>query len=104
MTKRKRKLTPAEKAEKKRRRREYMTIFVNGKQKQVKREPTIEGIPVDEFIRRNADPIWLLQNEMYEELHQWEQEQQQEEEQEDSQPEPARDFKKAARLDDDLPF
>ncbi|KKL66514.1 hypothetical protein LCGC14_2144260, partial [marine sediment metagenome] len=45
-----------------------------------------------------------LQNEMYEELHQWEQEQQQEEEQEDSQPEPARGFKKAARLDDDLPF
>ncbi len=104
MTKRKRKLTPAEKAEKKRRRREYMTIFVNGKQKRVKREPTIDGIPVDEFIRRNADPIWLLQNEMYEELHQWEQEQLQEEEQEDSQPEPARDFKKAVRPDDDLPF
>ena len=102
MTKRKRKLTTAEKAEKKRRRREYMTIFVNGKQKRIKREPTIDGIPVDEFIRRNADPIWLLQNEMYEELHQWEQEQQQEEEQEE--PEPARDFKKAARLDDDLPF
>lgn len=28
----------------------------------------------DEFIRNNADPIWLLQNEMYEELYQWEQE------------------------------
>ncbi|MDD4735277.1 MAG: hypothetical protein PHP44_04135 [Kiritimatiellae bacterium] len=37
MTKRKRKLTAAEKAEKKRRQREYMTIFVNGKQKRVKR-------------------------------------------------------------------
>jgi hypothetical protein len=43
-----------------------MTIFVNGKQKRVRRPPTIEGISVDEFIRQNADPIWLLQNEMYE--------------------------------------
>ncbi len=87
MGKRKRKLTPTEKAEKKRRQREYVTIFVNGKQKRVKREPTVDGIPVDEFIRRNADPIWLLQNEMYEELHEWEQDQQQLEGQEDSQPE-----------------
>jgi len=55
--------------------------------------------PVDEFIRRNADSIWLLQNEMYEELYQWELEQ------EDSQPESARDSKKVSRLDDDdLPF
>jgi uncharacterized protein YnzC (UPF0291/DUF896 family) len=57
MGKRKRKLTPAEKAEKKRRQQEYMTIFVNGKQKRVKHGPTVDGIPVDEFIRRNADPI-----------------------------------------------
>ena len=82
MGKRKRKLTAAEKAEKKRRRREYETIFVNGKQKRVKREPTIDGLPADEFIRRNADSIWLLQNEMYEELYQ--REQQQEEQQDDS--------------------
>ena len=66
MAKRKRKLTPAEKAEKKRRRSEYMTIFVNGKQKRVKRPPKIDGMDVDEFIRRNADPIWLHQNEMWE--------------------------------------
>ena len=75
MRKTKRKLTPAQKAEKKRRRREYVTIFVNGKQKRVKREPTIDGVPVDEFIRNNADPMWLLQNEMYEKLYEWEQEQ-----------------------------
>jgi len=43
-----------------------MTIFVNGKQKRVKRPETIEGMDVDEFIRRNADPIWLHQNEMWE--------------------------------------
>ena len=65
MTKRKRKLTPAEKAEKKRRCEMYETVFINGKQKRVKRAPTIDGLPVDEFIRRNADPIWLHQNEMW---------------------------------------
>ena len=66
MTKRKRKLTAAEKAKKKRQQKEYMTIFVNGKQKRVKRPQTIDGMDVDEFIRRNADPIWLHQNEMWE--------------------------------------
>ena len=66
MAKKKRKLTSAEKAEKRRRRKEYMTIFVNGKQKRVKRPPTIDGLDVDEFIRRNADPIWLHQNKMWE--------------------------------------
>lgn len=50
-----------------------MTVFLNGKQKRIKRPPTVEDLTVDEFIRRNADPIWLLQNEMYEELYQWEQ-------------------------------
>ncbi len=43
-----------------------MTIFINGKQKRVKRPPTIDGVDVDEFIRRNADPIWLHQNELWE--------------------------------------
>jgi 16S rRNA U516 pseudouridylate synthase RsuA-like enzyme len=66
MAKQKRKLTPAEKAEKKRRREQYKTIFINGKQKRVKRLPTIDGMDVDEFIRRNADPIWLHQNGMWE--------------------------------------
>lgn len=66
MGKRKRKLTAAEKAAKRRRRREYMTIFVNGKQKRVKRPPTIDGMSVEEFILQNADPIWLHQNEMWE--------------------------------------
>jgi len=66
MGKQEQKLTRKQKAEKARRKREYMTIFINGKQKRVKREPTIEGIPIDEFIRHNADPIWLLQNGMHE--------------------------------------
>lgn len=63
---RKRNLSAAEKRE--RRKSEYMTIFVHGKQKRVKRPPTIEGMDVDEFIRRNADPIWLHQNEMWDEM------------------------------------
>ena len=66
MKKPKRKLSAAQKAEKRRRRKEYMTIFINGKQKRVKRPPTIEGLPGDEFIRQNADPIWLHQNKMWE--------------------------------------
>ena len=66
--KKKRKLTAAEKREKKRRREEYEIIFINGKQKRVKRPPKIDGLDVDEFILRNADPIWLHQNEMWEVL------------------------------------
>ncbi len=48
--------------------KKYMTIFVNGKQKRVKREPTIDDLSIDEFIRQNADPIWLHQNEEWEYL------------------------------------
>ena len=66
MSKKKQKLTATEKAEKKKRQQEYMTIFINGKQKRVKRPQTIDGMSVDEFIRNNADPIWLHQNEMWE--------------------------------------
>jgi len=80
-----------------------MRIFVNGKQKRVKREPTVDGIPVDDFILMNADPIFLLQNEMYEELYKWEQ--QQERKQEGYKPESsARNFKKIDGSDEDLPF
>lgn len=66
MAKRKRKLTAAEKADKKRRQQELMTIFVNGKQKRVKRPAAIDGMYPEEFIRNNADPVWLHQNEMWE--------------------------------------
>jgi hypothetical protein len=65
MARPKRKLTAAEKREKKRRNAEYETVFINGKQKHVKRR-TGEGKDVDEFIRQNADPVWLHQNEMWE--------------------------------------
>ena len=62
----KRKLTAAEKAAKRKRREETMIVFINGKQKRVKRPLMIDGMDVDEFIRQNADPIWLHQNEMWE--------------------------------------
>ena len=69
MAKQKKKLSPAQKAAKKERQKEYMTIFIDGKQKRVKRPVTIDGMDVDEFIRRNADPMWLHQNEMWEYMH-----------------------------------
>ena len=64
--KKKKKLTPAQKRARKAHKEKYETIFINGKQVRVKKAPTIDGMPVDEFLRRNADPIWLHQNEMWE--------------------------------------
>ena len=43
-----------------------MTVFMNGKQKRIRRPPTIEGMDIDEFVKRNADPILLHQNELWE--------------------------------------
>ena len=43
-----------------------MTVFINGKQRRVKRLVTIDGMDEDTFIRQNADPIWLVQHGMYE--------------------------------------
>jgi hypothetical protein len=62
----KRKLSPSEKAERSRRRKLYMTVFINGKQKRVKRPPMIEGLPAEEFLQRNADPVWLHEHGMWE--------------------------------------
>ncbi len=68
------KLTPAQKRAKKKakaeRQKKYQWVFMNGKQVRVKRPPTIDGMDVDEFIRNNADPIWLHQNEMWEYMDQ----------------------------------
>jgi hypothetical protein len=68
MPRQKRKLTKQQKVEKKRRAQEYMTIFIHGKRKRVKRPSTIDGIAVEEFIHNNADPLWFHQNEMWEEI------------------------------------
>ena len=70
MAKVKKKLTRAQKRAKKaakaERQKKYQWVFMNGKQVRIKRAPTVDGIPVDQFIEENADPIWLHQNEMWE--------------------------------------
>ena len=58
----------AKKAAKAERQKKYEWVFMNGKQVRIKREPTIDGMDVEEFILRNADPIWLCQNEMWEDI------------------------------------
>jgi len=62
----KRNRTATQKRARRERKQKYMTIFMNGRQKQVPRPQLIEGLPVEEFIARNADPIWLHQNELWE--------------------------------------
>jgi hypothetical protein len=61
-----RRQTAAEKRARRERNQNFMTIFINGKQKRIPRETLIDGLPVDEFIARNADPIWLHENELWE--------------------------------------
>lgn len=68
MAKKKQKLTRAEKAAKRKRRMEFQTIFIGGRMKRIRRPPMIDGMTVDEFIRRNADPVWLHENEMWESM------------------------------------
>ncbi|MCH4563995.1 hypothetical protein MKP05_12750 [Halomonas sp. EGI 63088] len=66
----KKKLTPAQKrarkAAKAERKKKYEWVFMNGKQVRIKRSPTVDGMPVDQFIEENADPVWLHQNELWE--------------------------------------
>jgi hypothetical protein len=62
----KRKKTPAQKRARRERKKQFMMVFINGKQKRVRRPQLVEGLTEDEFIARNADPIWLHQNEMWE--------------------------------------
>lgn len=66
MAKQKRKLTAAEKRARRERKKNWMFIFVGGKQKRVRRPPQIDSMPVDEFLAANADPLWLHENEMWE--------------------------------------
>ncbi len=72
MAKPKKKLTAAQKRARKKakqaRQKKYMWVFMNGKQVRIKRPPTIDGMIPDDFIRKNADPIWLHQNEMWENI------------------------------------
>lgn len=58
----KRKLTAAQRRARRERKQTTMMVFINGKQKRAPRPQLIEGVLVEEFIRGNADPIWLHQN------------------------------------------
>lgn len=49
------------------RQKKYETVFMNGKQVRVKRQ-LIDLNFADDFIRQNADSIWLHQNELWEEI------------------------------------
>ena len=86
----KKKLTPAQKLAKKdakaERQKKYEWVFMSGKQVRVKLQPTIDGMPTDEFIQRNADSIWLSQNGMHELIK------------------PEDDISKIEKDTDDLPF
>jgi len=64
--KRKKKLTAAQKLARAERRAKYQYVFLNGRRVRVERAPTIDGMPVNEFIAKNADPIWLLEAGFYE--------------------------------------
>jgi hypothetical protein len=67
MPKPKKKLTSAQRAARKRRKKETEIIFINGKQKRIKREPSLDGMSAEQFIRQYADPITLHHNEMWDE-------------------------------------
>jgi hypothetical protein len=58
----------AKKKAKEERQKKYMWVFMKGKQVRINRPETIDGADPDEFIRNNADAIWLHQNEMWEYL------------------------------------
>jgi hypothetical protein len=68
MGKPKRKRTAAERQTRRERRKNTMIIFINGKQKRVPRPQLIDGLEEDEYLRLIADPIWLHQNEMWEDM------------------------------------
>jgi len=100
MAKPKKKLTAAQRAAKKQRKKNFMTVFMNGKQVRVRRPPTIDGMDAEEFIRHNADPIWLHQHEEYEILH----ERAMEEQELFPQPTPATRKSRTINESDDIPF
>ena len=62
----KRKESAAKKRASRARRKKFMTIFINGKQKRVPRPQLMNGLPIDEFIAQNADATWLHESELWE--------------------------------------
>jgi len=62
----KRRRTAAENRARRERKKKFMTIFINGRQKRVPCPPLIDGLPGEEFIARNADRIWSHENGLWE--------------------------------------
>jgi hypothetical protein len=62
----KRKRTAAENRARRGPKKKFMTIFINGRQKRIPRPPLVDGLPIEEFLARNADPIWLHENGLWE--------------------------------------
>jgi hypothetical protein len=70
MAKPKNKLAAAQKRARKKakqeRQKKYMWVFMDGKQVRINRPSTIDGMYPGDFIKQNADQIWLHQNEIWE--------------------------------------
>lgn len=62
----KKKMTAKQKADKRRRKAETMIIFLNGKQKRVKKPSYYDE--QNEFERQNADPLYWHLNEEWENI------------------------------------
>ena len=61
----KRKLTPKEKAEMKRRKALFTTVFMNGKMKRVRRmSPLVDGTSVEQFLVQNGNAVDLMEHEL----------------------------------------
>ena len=69
MAKPRKKLTPAQKRARRERKRKFKMIFINGKQRWVRKPETIGGLPIEEFIARNAGPIDFHEMEMWEHMN-----------------------------------
>jgi len=65
MTRRKNKLSATRRTEKRQPREQFTTVMMSGRQTRMRRPPTVEGIDVEEFFRRNATAVELHQEELW---------------------------------------
>lgn len=79
--------------------------FVRGKMKK-RKIPLIDGMEINEFVRRNADDTFLIENGYYEILHEREMQRNASKERLTNEKEGANDAatKRSIKADDDLPF
>ena len=104
MGKPKKKLTPAQRAARKQRKKDFMTVFMNGKQVRVRRPATVDGMDVEDYIRCNADDIWLHQHGYWDTLDERYAPKEDEPENETSDPPPENMVDGKFVADEDIPF